>query len=78
MKYLLFFLLGTMAPFAFGLKYESSMGVSQWINDASPYACRLEHYIEGYGTGAFVHLAGEERTLSLDGQGIALDRKSVV
>mgnify|MGYP003652705333 FL=1 len=77
MKHLIFFLLGSVAPFAFALKYESSMDVSQWVNDVSPFACRLEHYITGYGTGAFVHLAGEQRQLSLDGQGIAFGGERV-
>ena len=77
MRYLKFFLLGLMAPHAFALKYETGMDVSQWVNEASPFACRLEHYITGYGTGAFVHLAGEDRQLDLNGQGITFGGKAV-
>lgn len=77
MKYLSFFLLGLLAPTALALKYETGMDTSQWVNDASPFVCRLEHYITGYGTGAFVHHAGEERQLALDGQGVAFGGKEV-
>lgn len=52
------------------LRYGTAMDESQWIADSSPYVCRLEHYISGYGVGAFVHHAGEDRRLELDGQGI--------
>tara|TARA_R110002072_G_scaffold31735_5_gene97555 strand:- start:35497 stop:36498 length:1002 start_codon:yes stop_codon:yes gene_type:complete len=75
MKNLIYILLLIPASFfagnAHGLKYETGLDASQWVNESSPFACRLEHYIQGYGTGAFLHIAGEQRKLSLDGQGIA-------
>lgn len=77
MKFLNLFLLGILAPHALALKYEAGMDVSQWVNDTSPFVCRLEHYITGYGTGAFIHHAGEDRQLALDGQGITFGGKEV-
>lgn len=81
MKNLIFFLLvilpGSFATSAFGLKYETELDESLWINETSRFSCRLEHYISGYGTGAFLHIAGENRKLSLDGQGIAFGDQPV-
>lgn len=77
MKNLIFFLFGVCALNAFGLKYETELETSQWVNDSSRFACRLEHYITGFGTGAFLHNAGEDRRLALDGQGIAFGGKAV-
>jgi outer membrane protein OmpA-like peptidoglycan-associated protein len=59
------------------LRYATDMDESQWITDASPYVCRLEHHIAGYGTGAFVHHAGEDRRLELDGQGISFGETEI-
>jgi outer membrane protein OmpA-like peptidoglycan-associated protein len=81
MKNLIFLLFGLFGLFglnAFGLKYETGLDTSQWVNDGSRFSCRLEHYITGFGTGAFVHNAGEDRRLALDGQGIAFGGESVI
>ncbi|MGK0396494.1 MAG: outer membrane protein OmpA-like peptidoglycan-associated protein, partial [Candidatus Azotimanducaceae bacterium] len=77
MKNLIFFLFAACALNAFGLKYETELDASQWVNDSSRFSCRLEHYITGFGTGAFLHNAGEDRRLALDGQGIAFGGQSV-
>lgn len=77
MKNFIFFLFGVCALNAYGLKYETGLDASQWVNDGSRFSCRLEHYITGFGSGAFVHNAGEDRQLELDGQGIAFGGESV-
>lgn len=71
MKALVFFcLVGCWTGSAAALSYSTELDESQWVTDVSPYVCRLEHYVNGFGTGAFVHHAGEDRRLELDGQGI--------
>ena len=67
---------GSAVP-AGALRYATEMDESQWVTDVSPYVCRLEHYIAGYGTGAFVHHAGEDRRLELDGQGIMFGKADI-
>jgi outer membrane protein OmpA-like peptidoglycan-associated protein len=77
MKALIFLLcLGIAVP-TYGLRYATDLDQSQWITETSPYVCRLEHYINGYGTGAFVHHAGETRRLEMDGQGIMFGAEKI-
>lgn len=75
MKAIICGLLGLAAGNALALEFKTELDESQWVNDSSPYSCRLEHYISGYGVGAFVHEAGNERRLVLDGQGINFESK---
>lgn len=81
MKALIFLILlgafGGVAQSALALRYATSLDQSQWIAETSPYVCRLEHHIAGYGTSSFVHHAGEDRRLELDGQGIQFGQEKI-
>lgn len=77
MKMLIFLIIVGFSLPVEALRYGTDLDESQWITDSSPYSCRLEHYIAGYGTGAFVHLAGEDRRLELDGQGIQFGKAKI-
>jgi len=58
-------------------EYVTRLEDSSWRTRSSPYVCRLEHEIEGYGTGQFVHRAGESQRLNLTGQGYEFDAGKV-
>ena len=58
-------------------RFETALEDSVWKSESSPYVCKLEHGIDGYGSGLFEHIAGEEARLKIQGQGYAFDASEV-
>lgn len=52
-----------------GFKYVTPLGESAWTHEGDKFMCRLSHNIKSFGTGRFVHEAGEKQQMVLEGDG---------
>ncbi len=66
-SYLWSMVLVSMATPAAALEYGAGLDQSSWrLSGDSPLECRLEHFIPGYGSGAFVTRAGKNINLDFE------------
>ena len=61
--------IGFVSPALYGFQFLTPMEVSEWRVDTSRFECALTHPIRGYGMGEFIHTAGEDPKLLIQGRG---------